>query len=271
MKSFEIKEEGKFKYIESGEDKTPIVLLHGLFGALSNFEGIINNFSDRYNVVVPILPLFDISFRGLTVMKLVEYVDDFINYKEFDKVHVLGNSLGGHIAQLYTLKRPEKVISMTLTGSSGLFESALGSSFPKRGSYEYIKTKAESVFYNPEVATKELVDEVYTIVNNLKKAICVIAIAKSAVRHNLEDQLHLILQPTLLVWGIHDSVTPLWVGEKFNEHLKNSILVKIDKCGHAPMMERPDLFNIALNNFLNKLEAGEFMNDPHETYTLGQD
>ena len=268
MIQFEIKDEKKFKYIETSPGKTPIVLLHGLLGALSNFDGIIHGFSDRYNILVPILPLFEISPRSLTVMNLVGYVEDFIKYKNFDKVHVLGNSLGGHIAQLYTMKHPEKVISMTLTGSSGLFESAMGSTFPKRGNYEFIKKKAEDVFYNPAIATKELVDEVYETVNNLKRAICVVAIAKSAVRHNLEDKLHLIEKPTLLVWGIQDSVTPLWVGEKFNELLKNSLLVKVDKCGHAPMMELPDLFNIALNDFLVKIEAGTFTDDPKETYTL---
>lgn len=271
MANIEIKEEKKFIYIETNPGKTPLVLLHGLLGALSNFDGIINQFSDRYNVVVPILPLFEISPRSLTVMNLVGYVEDFVDYKKFDKIHILGNSLGGHIAQLYTLKHPDRVNSMILTGSSGLFESALGSSFPKRGNYEYIKKKAEDVFYNPAIATKELVDEVYNTVNNLKKAICVVAIAKSAVRHNLEDKLHLINTPTLLVWGVQDSVTPLWVGKKFNELIKNSLLVQIDKSGHAPMMELPDLFNVALEDFLNKIEVGTFNDDPKETYTLSPD
>ncbi len=271
MSTFQVIEEKKFKYIETSPGKPPIVLLHGLLGALSNFDGIINYFSDRYNVVVPILPLFEISPRSLTVMNLVGYVEDFVTYKKFDKFHILGNSLGGHIAQLYVLKNPDQIITMVLTGSSGLYENAMGSTFPKRGNYEYIKQKAEDVFYNPAIATKELVDDVYHTVNNLKKAICVVAIAKSAVRHNLEDKLHLIEKPTLLIWGIQDSVTPLWVGEKFNKLLKNSQLVKIDKCGHAPMMELPDLFNLALNDFLVKVEQDSFLDSSKETYFLNVD
>jgi 2-hydroxy-6-oxonona-2,4-dienedioate hydrolase len=159
MSENQIKEEGKFKYIETGGEGTPIILLHGLLGALSNFDGIIQHFSKSHNVVVPILPLFEISLRSLSVMKLVEYVEDFIDHKNYKKVHVLGNSLGGHIGQLYTLKHSERVESMILTGSSGLFESAMGTTFPKRGNYEYMRQKAESVFYDPAVATKELVDE----------------------------------------------------------------------------------------------------------------
>ncbi|HLO56073.1 MAG TPA: alpha/beta hydrolase [Saprospiraceae bacterium] len=268
MDKYIIKEEGNYKYIETGGEGTPLVLLHGLLGALSNFEGIINHFSKTHNVVVPILPLFEISLRSLSVMRLVDYVDDFVHYKNYTKVHILGNSLGGHIAQLYALKNPDTTSSMTLTGSSGLFESAMGNTFPKRGNYEYMKKKAESVFYDPAVATKELVDDIYVTVNDLKKAMCVIAIAKSAVRHNLEDRLDDIKCPTLLIWGIQDSVTPIWVGEKFHELIPNSELVKVDHCGHAPMMERPELFNIALESFMTRVENNTFMTDKKDTYTL---
>ena len=210
MKNWNIKTEGEFNYLETGGDGIPLILLHGLMGALSNFEGIIDHFKKTHNVVIPLLPIFELPLRKLSVSGLVDYVERFIDYKEYNKVHLLGNSLGGHIAQLYAMKRPDKVKSMTLTGSSGLFESAMGSSFPKRGNYEYIKQKAESVFYDPSVATKELVDEVFDIVNNRNKAIRVVATAKSAVRHNLGDKLHEIKTPTLLIWGQQDEVTPAY-------------------------------------------------------------
>ncbi|HMQ06386.1 MAG TPA: alpha/beta hydrolase [Saprospiraceae bacterium] len=253
---WEIKEEGGFKYIETGKGGTPLILLHGLMGALSNFEGILRTISAYYNVVVPMLPIFDMPIRKLSVSGLVDYVDNFIDYKGFDKVHVLGNSLGGHIAQLYALRRPEKVITLVLTGSSGLFESAMGSTFPKRGNYEYIKLKTESVFYNPVFATKDLVDEVFDTVNNRNKAIRVVAAAKSAVRHNLEKKLNEIKARTLLIWGKNDEVTPSWVGEKFHSLIPNSELHLLDECGHAPMMEKSDEFNRILLDFLHESELG---------------
>jgi pimeloyl-ACP methyl ester carboxylesterase len=250
----QIIEEGKFKYIESNPGGKPLVLLHGLMGALSNFEALIERFQDEYNVVVPILPLFEMSLRKLSVSGLVDYVEDFIDYKGYVSVHLLGNSLGGHIAQLYTLKRPEMVRSMTLTGSSGLFESAMGNTFPKRGDYDYIKKKVESVFYSPNVATKELVDDVFEIVNNRLKALRIVKTAKSAVRHNLSDKLSKIDCPTLLIWGKEDEVTPAWVAEKFHELIANSILILLEECGHAPMMEKPEQFNDILFGFLSELE-----------------
>ena len=254
MQDWNIIQEGEFKYVETGGSGTPIVLLHGLMGALSNFGDLVDYFSPQYNVVIPLLPIFELPLRKLSVTGLVDYVGRFIIMKSFDKVHLMGNSLGGHIAQLYTMREPEKVKSMTLTGSSGLFESAMGNTFPKRGNYEYIKKKVESVFYDPKVATKNLVDEVYDIVNNRNKAIRIVATAKSAVRHNLGDKLHGIDTPTLLIWGQQDEVTPAWVGEKFHELIPTSELHLVENCGHAPMMERPEEFNRILKDFIERIE-----------------
>ena len=220
--NYELQEIEKYKFLETKGGDDVLLLLHGLFGALSNFEGIINHFSKKYNVVVPMLPIFDLPIREATVSGLVEHVQDFVNFKGFDKVNVLGNSLGGHISLLYALSQPEKINSITLTGSSGLFENSLGSTFPKRGNYEFIQSKTQEIFYDPEVASKELVDEVFDTVNDRNKAIRIVTTAKSAIRHNLGDKLHLITAPTLLLWGDHDTVTPPFVGEKFNDLIENS-------------------------------------------------
>ena len=249
---YTIVEEGKFKYIESQGSGPVLMLLHGLLGALSNFKGIIEAFKDDYKVVVPILPIYEMPLFQVSVTGLVEYVAEFVKYKNFNAVNVLGNSLGGHIGLLYTLAHQDKVASLIWTGSSGLFESGMGNTFPKRGDYEFIKKKAEDTFYDPAIATKELIDELYNVVNDRNKAIRIVATAKSAIRHNLGDKLHLIKIPVLLIWGKEDSVTPPFVGEKFEELLPDAKLYLIDKCGHAPMMEKPDEFNEILKSFLEK-------------------
>lgn len=252
--NYQIIEEGQFKYLESGKSKDQVLLLlHGLFGSLSNFDGLVEYFSKKMNVVVPVLPIFDLPLRKATLSGLLNYVIDFVEEKGYNQVNVLGNSLGGHIALLYALEKPEKVASIILTGSSGLFESAMGSTFPKRSNYEYIESVTKKTFYNPDVATKKLVDDIFSIVNDRNKAIRIISTAKSAIRHNLENKLSAIQAPTLLVWGKQDEVTPPFVAEKFNELIDNSELEFVDKCGHAPMMEHPHLFNEILNTFLEKI------------------
>ena len=248
-----IKEEGEFKYLETNPGKPVLMLLHGLMGALSNFDGIIKGFGNNYNVVVPLLPIFELPIRKVSVTGFVSYVERFVVHKGYNDINILGNSLGGHVALLYVLSNQDRIKSMTLTGSSGLFESAMGSTFPKRGNYEYIKQKTEDTFYDPAVATKELVDEVFNMVNDNGKVIRILATAKSAIRHNVGEELDKIKVPTLIIWGKEDKVTPYFVGEKFNELIINSKLVGVEQCGHAPMMERSDVFNQHLADFLNSL------------------
>ncbi len=249
---YEIKQQDKFRFVEEGEGE-PLLLLHGLFGALSNFQDLIEFFRHHNKVVVPLLPLFELDILHTSVGGLAKFVNRFIEARGYKNIHLLGNSLGGHVALVHVLKNPEKIKSLILTGSSGLFESGMGDSYPKRGDYDYIKTKTELTFYDPKVASKELVDEVYNIVNVRLKAIKIIALAKSAIRNNLGEELNQIKQPTLLIWGNNDSITPPFVAKEFNKLIPNSELHFIDKCGHAPMMEVPDEFNVILLKFLKKL------------------
>jgi len=249
---YEIKQLDKFRFVEQGQGE-PLILLHGLFGALSNFKDLIAYFRNYNLVVVPMLPLFELDILHSTVGGLAKFINRFIEARGYSNVHLLGNSLGGHVALKHILKHPSKIKSLILTGSSGLFESGMGDSYPKRSDYEYIKTKTEMTFYDPHVATKELVDEVYGIVNSRLKAIKIISLAKSAIRNNLGEELNQIKQPTLLVWGNNDKITPPFVAQEFNKLIPHSELYFIDKCGHAPMMEVPDEFNAILHKFLKKL------------------
>lgn len=251
---YEIKQHEKFRFIEEGSGE-PLVLLHGLFGALSNFEPLIGYFRNHNRVIVPMLPLLEMDILHTSVGGLAKFVHKFLEARDLKDVHLLGNSLGGHVALVHTLKHPERVKSLILTGSSGLFENGMGDSYPKRGDYEYIKKKTELTFYDPAMATKELVDEVYEITNSRIKVIKIIALAKSAIRNNLGEELSQIKQPTCLIWGNNDTITPPFVGKEFNRLIPNSELHFIDKCGHAPMMEVPSEFNRILDGFLSKLRT----------------
>lgn len=249
--NLEIIKEDKFEYVEKGEGPV-ILLLHGLFGALSNFHDVIDYFSDRYRVVIPLMPIYTLPVINTNVKNLASFIEDFIEFKGFDKVNILGNSLGGHVGLVYTSKFPEKVNTLTLTGSSGLYENSLGSSFPKRSDKNFIRKRVEVTFYDPENATDELVDECYDIVNDKTKVIRILSLAKSAIRHNMNDELPSLTMPCCLIWGKDDEITPPEVAEEFHELLPNSSLYWIDKCGHAPMMEQPKEFNSILDDWLMK-------------------
>ena len=246
-----IKKEGEFEYLEEGEGHI-IILLHGLFGALSNFKDVIERFSSHYKIVVPIMPLYTMPIIKTNVINLGKYIERFIKYKNFEKVTLLGNSLGGHVALVYALNNMDRVHSMVLTGSSGLYENAFGGSFPRREDKEFLRKKIAVTFYDPAMATDELVDEVFDIVNDRGKLIRILAIAKSAIRHNMAKDLSQFEMPSCLIWGKNDTITPPEVAEEFNSLLVNSELFWIDKCGHAAMMEHPVEFNKILDAWLEK-------------------
>lgn len=227
-------------------------MLHGLFGALSNFDRLIKHFSAAYLVAIPLLPLYELEIDETTVKGMVDYVDEFIEYKKYNKVHIIGNSLGGHIAQLYVLRKPQKVKTMTLTGSSGLFENSLGDTYPRKGDYEYVKKKTAETFYDPKLADETLVQEVFGIVNDRNKAIRIVVMAKSALRNNLRPEVAGMKLPVCLIWGKEDHITPPFVAEEYHKLLPDSELNIIENCGHAAMMEKPEEFNAILERFLAK-------------------
>lgn len=246
-----IKQEGKFKYIEEGNGEI-LLLLHGLFGALSNWKDVLEHFSKKYKVVIPLMPIFEMNIFSLHVDGLSDFIHEFITYKKYDKVNLLGNSLGGHVALVYVKKHPEKVKTLLLTGSSGLYENAMGGSYPKKGDKEFIREKVAYTFYDPKTATDELVDEVFQTVNDRGKVLRILSMAKSAIRHNMRKDIPKMSLPVCLIWGKNDHITPAAVGEEFHSLFQNSELFLLDKCGHAPMMERPVEFNELADLFYNK-------------------
>lgn len=247
----EVKKTGKFEYIDEGQGDV-LLLLHGLFGALSNWEHVVNEFKKDFRVIIPLMPIYSMPRRKASVEGLVDFIEDFVDTQNLSDLTLLGNSLGGHVALVYTLRYQENVKKLVLTGSSGLFENSMGGSFPKRGNQAYIKERVEYTFYDPQTASDELIEEVFEITSSIPKCLNIVAIAKAAQRHNLAGELHKIKIPTLLIWGLNDTITPPMVAHEFHKLIPNSRLAFIDRCCHAPMMERPEEFKEVLSDFLRR-------------------
>lgn len=233
-----------------GTQTKDIILLHGLFGQLSNWTSVSKRFSFQYQVWSPELPLFNATI-GQSLNRLVTFLEQYIAQNQIIKPVLIGNSLGGHIALLYTLKYPDRVEKLVLTGSSGLYENTFGGTFPRVKDYAYIKHKIEAIFDRKEVVDQAMVDHVFGIVQQKLKVLSVIGLARDAQKQNLKDSLPNINVPVLLIWGLQDIVTPPSVGEQFHRLLPNSTLHYINQCGHAPMMEQPESFNQHVAHFLS--------------------
>jgi pimeloyl-ACP methyl ester carboxylesterase len=246
-----IKKEGDYTWLETGNGP-PIILLHGLMGGVENFGDMVNYISKEYKIYGLDLKLFEGSLLKVSVKKLSDYLLKFMNHINIKKATLLGNSMGGHIALIFTKEHSERVSGLILTGSSGLFENSMGDSFPRRGDKDYIRKKTEEVFYDPKVATDELVDRVFEIANKRIALLKLLGYAKSAIRHNMAADIPNISQPTCLIWGENDIVTPPHVAEEFQNLLPNSELHWIPLCGHAAMWEHPDKFGEIALHWLRK-------------------
>jgi pimeloyl-ACP methyl ester carboxylesterase len=229
--------------------KQNIILLHGLFGGLSNWKDIIPYFDKKFNIYVPVIPIYK-EHKENVLDYFVNDLNEYINSRNLKNVILIGNSLGGHIAILYAHTYPEKVDKLVLTGSSGLYENYTIGSFPRRHDYSYIMKQVANTFYNSKCVTKELVDEVFGILSDNKKCFQIIKTAKTTQRLYTANILPDIVLPVLLIWGIDDKITPPTVAEEFKRMLPNAKLIFLAECGHAPMMEKPIEFNKALGQFL---------------------
>jgi pimeloyl-ACP methyl ester carboxylesterase len=255
-----------YQYIDEGKGK-PIVLLHGLFGSLSNWENVIYHFRKSYRVIVPILPIYDPSFKDTSLDSVVKYLHDFFVKLHLEEVYLMGNSLGGQIALKFALQYPDLLNRLVITGSAGLYENTMGTTFPRRGDYTYIKEKVRGIFYNPEVASEKLVEEVYHIIRSIPKSLRIVRFARVSQKNNLAAELPDIRIPTLILWGRNDTVTPVEVSYRFYNLIPNSRLRILEECGHVPMMEQPAQFNTIVKEFLGQAaemhtaEEDELMDD----------
>lgn len=253
--SYPIYKNNGYKFLKISTDhevEMPLVLLHGMFGGLSNFDPLIKRL-DGHTVYVPLIPLYSLDKDKLTIPQLAKWLDDFCRTCGINTPVLLGNSMGGHIALEYARVFPSKISGLVLAGSSGLFENDFGSTSPKRNDRNYIRKRAALTFYE-DIVTGELIDEIMEVTQSPEKLPRLLQIARSTHTYNMESELGNISTPTLLIWGRNDVVTPPEVATIFNAKLPNARLRWIDRCGHAPMMEQPDEFAIHLKTFLDHLQ-----------------
>lgn len=241
----------EFLKINGSPNTHSLVFVHGMFGGLSNFDPLIDNLKG-YSVFVPKIPLYDFKRSDLSIPMLADWLKDFLETMEIANPVLLGNSMGGHVVLEFVYQNPLNAKAQILTGSSGLLEYDFGSSFPRRKSREYLREKANMTFYE-DLADDVIVDELVEVTNNRKKILSLLKLTRSTHSYSMENKLGDIKQPTLLVWGKQDVVTPPKVARQFHQLLPNSTLEFIDRCGHAPMMERPEKFANLMLNFLHTL------------------
>jgi 2-hydroxy-6-oxonona-2,4-dienedioate hydrolase len=254
----------KIHYIEAGSGPV-VILVHGLGGDLSNWAPTIGPLSQKYRVIALDQIGFGKSDKPLInyrVGTLVDFLDGFYKQLGITRASLVGNSLGGWAVAAYTLAHPEKVDRLVLVDAAGF---ALTEQLDPRivnglnpSTRDAIKQVMSLVFYNSQMfATDAGIDAFFTRRMSAGDGYTIQRFIDSISRGEdaLDNQLAAIKQPTLVVWGKEDGLTPLAMGERFKKEIPGSEIFVIQKCGHVPQLEKPAEFNSALLKFLDGAAA----------------
>ena len=185
-----------------------MLLLHGLFGAMSNWDSSLPLFSKYSRPVALSFPLLSSHRSFVKIRSLAVYTEYFIRQRNLQPVAICGNSMGGHVALRLCLARPELVDCLVLTGSSGLYEHSVDS-LPIRPDEKFVREHMARVFYSQKFVTEDAIAEITAILRQRVNVLNLIHAARSAKKDNLESLLKQIRCPVLLLWGEDDVVTCL--------------------------------------------------------------
>lgn len=245
------KREPQIKTEVFGESGPEIVLLHGLLGAMSNWETTVPLMAKYAKPIVFGFPLLTGHRSEVKVKALATLAEYYIRKEKLGPTILCGNSLGGHVAMRLCLASPELVDCMVLSATSGLYEHSVDT-LPIRIGEKFVREHMGKVFYNQEFVTDEAVEEIVKILSSRMNTLNLIHAARSAKKDNLADRLKEIKVPTLLVWGEDDTVTTMDVAHQFEKLIPNAKLVSIKNCGHAPMIEYPEWFSEQVESFVKE-------------------
>jgi predicted RND superfamily exporter protein/pimeloyl-ACP methyl ester carboxylesterase len=243
-----------FESFEEGRGGPRLILLHGLLGAISNWDQALPALARFSRVSALSFPLLEGHRSEVTVQALAVYVEAFLRSRGIERAVLCGNSMGGHVALRVALHAPDLIGGLVLTGTSGLYEHE-PSQMPLRPGEHFVRDQMRRVFHSERWITPEGVAEIAAILRERHYILTLIQAARSARRDNLQHALPGIAAPTLLLWGEEDQVTPLDVARTFEALMPNAELITTPQCGHAPMIEAADWFVAEVERFVVRLDG----------------
>src|ERR1041385_2404918 len=248
----------KIQYVEAGSGPT-VILLHGLGGSSVVWNFNIGPLAEKFHVVVPDQIGFGKSDKPLVNYRIrtyVDFLDQFCKQLKIERATLIGNSMGGWIAEMFTAAFPDRVDKLVLVDAAGYtppkdfdMRTLFGLNPTTR---EGMKVLVGKVFYNKAFQTDAAIDQAITARLAAGDGYTIKSLTESIIRGEdfLDDVVKTIKRPTLIVWGRQDGLVPLADGEHFNKDIAGSKMVVIEECAHVPNAEKPGEFNAALLKFL---------------------
>ncbi len=262
----------KTRFWSLGESGSVVILLHGLGASAEIWLPNIDALAKNHRVFVPDLPGFGRSERpspSFTPLDYVSFLDDFLEALKIRQASFVGQSLGGGIALMYTLRFPQKVEKLVLADCAGFGTEVVWTlrllSLPGLGELVSYPTRAGVALFfkialrNRAVITEDFLDFYYELFKRpgfqafLLKMVRMLVDFRGAKKEILApvlEDLHKIKQPTLIIWGELDRVLPLKQAYFGKEKLPQAQLYIMRECGHIVNLEKPAEFNRVVLDFL---------------------
>ena len=258
MEYFSLQNDIDIAYKISGNINGPkMVLIHGLFLNSDCWKFQLEEFEKDFHIL-----RFDLRGHGRTTkpkkrFTIRNYVDDMhallshLNWTE--QLYLIGHSLGGMIALVYSLENPTHVKKLVVADSFCFISQEAITDVLGRVNSSKLKDFAIGISvrgltpYNEEIA--QFVAKLVT--DHMSKKDCLTATAASA-GFNICKNLKNLELPTLIIVGEKDITTPVWASEMIHEWLPNSEIIIIPKSGHLTILDHPNEFNDLTINFWKK-------------------
>jgi 2-hydroxy-6-oxonona-2,4-dienedioate hydrolase len=250
----------KIRYIESGDSKNTLVLIHGLGASAERWAKTLPFFSKHFRVIIPDLIGFGLSDKPVadyTIDFFVSFLKSFLKSLKITSTYLIGSSLGGQICAEFTASNPELVKKLILVSPSGMMKQStpaldayiMAAMYP---SFQSAKNAFEMMESSGNEADENLVNGFIERMKlpNAKLAFMstILGLKNSNI---ISTKLQEIETETMLIWGSNDPVIPIRYSDDFISHIKDCRFFRIDNCGHTPYVQFPDIFVQKVLNFLN--------------------
>lgn len=248
----------KIQYVEAGSGPT-VILLHGLGGSAQAWQFNTGALAEKYHVVALDQIGFgksDKPFVNYRIRTYVDFLDQFCKQLKIERATLVGNSMGGWIAAMFTASFPDRVDKLVLVDAAGYAppkDLDMRTLFNLNPSTRAgMKLLISKVFYNKAFQTDAFVEQSIAARLAAGDGYTINSITESIIRGEdfLDDIVKTIKRPALIIWGRHDGLVPLTEGERFNKDIAGSKMIVIEECGHVPNVEKPGEFNAAVLKFL---------------------
>jgi pimeloyl-ACP methyl ester carboxylesterase len=227
---------GVVRYLVTGAGD-PLILLHGLSGSVDWWRRNLQEFASRFRVYAIDLIHHGNAARGRFVLSEAgDRLAGWMTAEGIGRAHLIGHSMGGHIATQIALSHPSMVRKLVLVNAA-ILSSETAMPEPSRV-FRWLPT------FPPALAPILLRDALRAGPTMLWEA------SRELMTSDLREKVQRLKAPTLIVWGTRDGLVPVELAHELHEELPGSKLCIVEGAGHNVMWEAPEVFNDTVLEFL---------------------